>query len=201
MRSHTPDDDPLEPLAVYVDGVECPPVPTADAAERYTLPDVHELAVAVKATIADAPAMLSYPPWSNERGASVPQPARPATLIASFSRMIPLSGRRLETIADWWQRRAASRDRVAVHRRLVLEQPRRDDTGVWRVRGRLRIAGRARWIPVELLMWPRFDAWTRLNVEPQRGVHVSRRYFSRGHRVLDAFCDELQRTLETPVPV
>jgi hypothetical protein len=199
MRSHTPEDDPLEPLPVVVDGIERPPVPTADPGPHYTLPDMREVASALKATIADAPAMLSYPPWSSDRG-QVPAPARPVTLIASFSRMIPLPGRRLETFADWWQRRA-QRDRVAVHRRLVLEEPRRDDTGVWRVRGRLRIAGRARWIPVELLLWPRFDMWTRLNVEPQRGVHVSRRYFARGHRVLDAFCDELQRTLDTPVAV
>jgi hypothetical protein len=195
VPSHSADEEPLEPLPVVVDGVELPPVPTADPAERYALPDAREVAEAVRATIAEAPALLAYPPWSLERGSSVPVPPRPARYVAGFSRMIPLPGSRLETLAEWWQRRA-QRDRVAVSRWLVLEEPRRDDTGVWRIRARLRTRARARAIPVELLLWPRFDAWTRLSVEPQRGVHVSRRYFARGHRVLDAFCEELRRNLD-----
>ena len=77
----------------------------------------------------------------------------------------------------------------------MLEAPRRDPAGVWRVRGRLRNPTRTRWIPVELLLWPRLDAWTKLSVEPQRGVRVGRRYFANGHRALDMLCAELVRDL------
>ena len=108
--------------------------------------------------------------------------------------MIPLPGRGLEALGEWWRRRARN-DRVEVGRRLMLEAPRRDPAGVWRVRGRLRNPTRTRWIPVELLLWPRLDAWTKLSVEPQRGVRVGRRYFANGHRALDALCGELVRDL------
>jgi hypothetical protein len=108
--------------------------------------------------------------------------------------MIPLPARGLESLGEWWRRRARD-DRVEVAGRLVLEAPRRDPAGAWRVRGLLRNPTRTRWIPVELLLWPRFDAWTKLSVEPQRGVRVGRRYFANGHRVLDVLCGELVRDL------
>jgi hypothetical protein len=50
-------------------------------------------------------------------------------------------------------------------------------------------------IPFELLLWPRFDAWTKLSLEPQRGVRVGCRYFANGHHALDALSAELIRGL------
>ncbi len=194
MRSQTSDEEPLEALSVVVDGVAHSPVPAgADDSERIELPQPRDVVHAIRATITEGPALIATPPWSYEPAATG-QAARPATLAAGFSRMIPLPGRSLESLADWWARRA-QRDRVTIARRLLLEAPQRARGGMWRVRGRLRVAGGTRWLPVELSLWPRFDLWTRLTVEPQRGVRVSRRYFRRGHRVLDTFCEDLERTL------
>jgi len=68
-----------------------------------------------------------------------------------------------------------------------------------RMRGALRSPGRARAVPIELLLWPHLEAWTKLALEPQRGVSLGRRYFTNGHRVLDVLCAELRQAL-TPNP-
>ena len=68
--------------------------------------------------------------------------------------------------------------------------------GLWRMDGSLRSPWRVRSIPVELSLWPRLGAWTKLALEPQRDVHVGRRYFSTGQRVLDAFCGRMIRELD-----
>lgn len=189
VRAQSPEDDGLEALSVCVDGVEHRPEPAAHDAPAYVMPDAQEVIDALRATIAEGPLVLALPPWSYDRPSTVPLP-RPA----SFNRMIPLPARSLELLADWWERRARH-DRVEVAGRLVLEEPCRGESGVWRVRGRLRSRTHTRWIPVEVWLWPRLDAWTRLNVEPQRGVRISRRYFASGHRVLDLWCRDLVRDL------
>ncbi len=188
------DVDSLEALPVYVDGVAVAPVPTAPVEDVYEMPNAHEVAGALRATIAEAPFVMSLPPWSNEMRSALAAPSRAASFLSGFSRMIPLPARGLDAFGEWWRRRARD-DRVEVAGRLVLEEPRRDATGAWRVRGRLRNPTHTRWIPVELLLWPRLDAWTKLSVEPQRGVRVGRRYFANGHRALDVFCGELVRDL------
>lgn len=193
MRANTPDDDQLEALPVFVDGVEIAPEPTASDDVVY-VPNAHEVSEALRATIAEAPVVLALPPWSYAEGRPNPPAPHAATFLTGFSRMIPLPATSLDALGRWWRERARH-DRVEVARRLVLEEPRRGQAGVWRISGRLRSPARARWIPVELLLWPRFDLWTRLSVEPQRGVHVGRRYFRSGHRTLDALCNELVHDL------
>jgi hypothetical protein len=104
--------------------------------------------------------------------------------------MIALDPTLLDVLPAWW--RAHARDgRVEIARRLFIEQPQRGHADTWRMRGSLRSPWLARSIPVQLSLWPRLDAWTRLSLEPQRGVHVGRRYFRSGQRVLDTFCARL----------
>ena len=63
MRARTPEEEPLEPLPVFVDGIERPPVPTtSEAGVDYTL-DARDIASAVRATIAEAPALLGTKAW------------------------------------------------------------------------------------------------------------------------------------------
>jgi hypothetical protein len=192
MRAQDPDDGGLEALAVLVDGVERPPVPASrhDPAGSRALA---ELDRALRTTRADA-SPFGATPW---RTAAAP-PGEPGTrAVAAFSRMIGLEPPRLRTLAEWWRRQAAGGG-VRVGRVLVLEEPRSLPGGGWRIGGRLRVPGRARPVPVELLLWPRLDRWTRLHVEPQRGVRAGRRYFARGQRALDALCRRLDAELERP---
>jgi hypothetical protein len=100
----------------------------------------------------------------------------------------------LEHLGDWFETNAYDGE-MRIVRRLVLRRPRIDRAGTWRMPGELRSPWRARSIPIELVLWPRLDAWTRLSLEPQRGVHVGRRYFRSGHRVLDVLCGRLIREL------
>ena len=51
-------------------------------------------------------------------------------------------------------------------------------------------------IPVELLLWPRLGAWTKVCLEPQRRVRLGRRYFSNGHRAIDALTARLNTELQ-----
>jgi len=141
---------------------------------------------------ADPPAVRTLPPWTPMPDATVV--SLQSSLRSSFSRMFGLRPAQLVALDEWWSYRQLG-GRVAIGRRLVLEEPRRTNGGAWRITGRLRAPLRARSIPIEIALWPRLDAWTKLSVEPQRGVHVSRRYFRSGHRVLDRFCTELMHEL------
>jgi hypothetical protein len=107
--------------------------------------------------------------------------------------MIALEPQRLDSLPQWWTHHARD-GRVEITRRLSFEQPRSVTNGEWRARGRLRSPWLLRSIPVELVMWKHLDAWTRLMLEPQRSVHVGRRYFRRGHRVLDELTRQLLST-------
>ena len=71
----------------------------------------------------------------------------------------------------------------------MLDEPRSGPGSLWRVRGRVGA------LPVEFWMWPHLDAWTKLNVEPQRRVRTGRRYFRRGHRAIDGLAEALIREL------
>jgi hypothetical protein len=108
--------------------------------------------------------------------------------------MIALRAGLLDYLPEWWRQRARN-ERVAIERRLFLEQPERSRTDTWRMSGSLRRPRHPRSIPFELLLWPRFDAWTKLSLEPQRGVRVGCRYFANGHHALDALSAELIRGL------
>jgi hypothetical protein len=179
-------DDELEALPVVIDGIERAPE-RADVSP-FAMTTV---ASAVRDTAAEAPIVRAQRPWA--AGAAAPV-ARSAHFLAAFTRMTEVHPAQLDALPAWWAN-AAHDDRVEIARRLVLEAPHRDATGGWRVRGRLRSPWRARSIPVELLLWPRLGAWTKLAVEPQRDVHVGRRYFRSGHRVLDALTERLKREL------
>jgi hypothetical protein len=48
---------------------------------------------------------------------------------------------------------------------------------------------------VELQLWPRLGAWTKVNMQPQRRVRVGRRYFRLGHRALDGLIERLENEL------
>jgi hypothetical protein len=185
-----PIDDSLEALPVEIDGVEVSP---QRVASEWRWADLFDPSGAARAG-GDAPLVTTTAPWA-AAGATTDVPTgRPGGLRSAFSRMFALSPAKLASLDQWWERRACD-DRVEIARRLLLERPRPGPAGTWRVRGRLKSPWRARWIPVELLLWPRLDAWTKLSVEPQRGVHVGRSYFRSGHRVLDSLSDQLIREL------
>ncbi len=186
----------LEALPVYVDGVALAPVPADRPGDEFIVLNPFTATEALRATIAEAPSVLTLPPWSYDERRTPSASSRASSFLSGFSRMIPLPARGLESLGEWWRRRARN-DRLEVAGRLVLEEPRRDPAGVWHLRGRLRNPTHTRWIPIELLLWPRLDAWTKLSVEPQRGVRVGRRYFANGHRALDVLCGDLVRDLRT----
>lgn len=184
------DDLLLEPLPIAI-GVPLGPALTSrrrrvGVASRRR----HRFVETTAATIREA---RSLPPWSGTWEPVVPS-SSVAGFLPGFSRMIDVHPGLLDSLPDWW--RAHARDgRVEITRRLFLEEPRRTRPDTWCMRGSLRSPWRARVIPIELWLWPRLDAWARLSVEPQRGVHVSRRYFSSGHRVLDTLSARLAREL------
>ena len=175
------DDDELEALPVVIDGVEIPPQPTDTPFLVAPDPVLEPV---------DLPAVRTLTPWSP----GAPVPTRAASFRSAFTRMTNVHPRQLDALGQWWHS-AARDDRVEIAHRLILEAPRRDAAGTWRVRGRLRSPWRARSIPIEVLLWPRLGSWTKLAVEPQRDVHVGRRYFRSGNRVLDAFTERLRREL------
>ena len=156
-------------------------------------PDAHRIVAAVLATIDQATLARSLPPWS-ETPTPVPPSISAGSFLAAFSRMVALPPPQLAALGDWWFEN--ERDgRVEIARRLVIGEPRAEASGGWRVPARLRSPGRLRCLPVEIVLWPRLDAWTKLNVEPQSRVRIGRRYFRSGHRVLDELCDRLVREL------
>jgi hypothetical protein len=138
----------------------------------------------------DIPLVRATRPWA----AGAPVPQRSASFLSAFTRMTEVHPVLLDGLPRWW-RASAHDNRVEIARRLVLEAPHRDAAGTWRFRGRLRSPWRARSSPVELMLWPRLGAWTKLAVEPQRDVHVGRRYFRSGNRVLDTLTERLRREL------
>jgi hypothetical protein len=182
-------DDLLEPLPIFVDGVAIAPVYAArESPVAAASPRAHDIIEATPAATREALAVRAPPAWSGSVSFAAQVPV--ASFVGAFSRMIALRAGLLDSLPDWWRQRARD-ERVEIARRLFLERPRRGRAGTWRMRGSLRSPWRPRAIPLELLLWPRFETWTKLSVEPQRGVHVGRRYFTNGHQVLDVLCSEL----------
>jgi hypothetical protein len=161
------DDDVLEPLPVYEDGVPEPPAPVA---------------------------IFALPPWSITDELRPPPADAGRRFSASFTRMTTLNPALLADLPNWWGRRAENA-RVLVSRRLLLEAPSFEPSGTWRLRGSLRSPWLRRWIPVELQLWPRLGAWTKVSLEPQRFVRPGRRYFNNGHRTLDDLTSRLTSEL------
>jgi len=125
---------------------------------------------------------------------SAPPPPPPtARLSATFTRIVELHPSRLIGLGGWWSCRA-HRGRVRAARGLWLEAP-RVQNGTVRMRGRLR----SRWfgppIAVELCLWPWLGEWTKATLEPRRHVVMTRNYFRRGHRRLNALADRLAAEL------
>lgn len=161
-------DDVLEPLPVYEDDVPVPPEPAVSTAVR------------------------ELPPWSitdEER-----PPVRGRRSSATFTRMTDLDPDLLVDLPSWWRHRA-DHARVRVNRQLVLGAPKFETGGTWQLRGSLRSPWLRRWIPVELQMWPRLGAWTKVILEPERDVRAGRRYFNIGHRALDTLTVRLTSEL------
>jgi hypothetical protein len=192
MRKKTPrDDEILEPLAVWNDGVAVEPAmsshgPSIDRAF------VRDCVDAARDVLAERGEARTQPPWVAIEQLPIARTARPQS---TFSRMIPVRPSQLGSLPEWW-RRNTSRDSVRVTRRLSLGQPRLVNCGVWRTEGRLRSPWLLRAIPIDLLLWPYLDSWTKLVLEPQRPTHVGRRYFRRGHEVLDTLSTRLMNELE-----
>jgi hypothetical protein len=113
--------------------------------------------------------------------------------------MVALHPARLDSLPAWWRRNARG-ERVDIASRLHLEEPHREPLGLWRMDGSLRSPWRLRSLAVELWMWPHLGEWTQLALEPQRDVHVGRRYFSNGQRTLDVLCSRLIRELDASAP-
>jgi hypothetical protein len=126
--------------------------------------------------------------------AIAPQPASPLRATATFTRLTTLHPARLAGLPEWWRRQA--RDALPhATRRLVLDAPECAGSGTWHMRGWLRSAWLGRPIPVELQLWPRLGAWTKMSLQPQRRVHVGWLYFRIGHRALEALTARLNSEL------
>ena len=187
------EDEVLEALPVDIDGVVRPPVAArqpvrARPAERRP-PDARGVLVAVRDAVAEATAPRNAPPWSCD-----PAPAaavsRTTVYLAAFSRMIALDEQRLARLPAWWRARAHD-DRVVIARRLTLDAPRPRPGGTWVLGARLRSPWRPRTLAAELVLWPHLGAYTKVRLEPARGVRVGRRYFASGQRVLDVLTEQL----------
>jgi len=190
VRIQAPDDDDLlEPLPIYVDGVAIAPVYASSASCAAASMHAHEIVEATPAAIAQPLAVHAIPQWARPEGPSEPS-VHIARFVGTFSRMIALRAGLLDYLPDWWRPRARN-GRVEIAGRLFLEQPQRGRADTWRMPGSLRSPRHPRSIPFELLLWPRFETWTKLSLEPQRGLRVGRRYFANGHKALDALCAEL----------
>ena len=181
-------EDVLEPLPVIEDGVEIAPAHAAAATNVTSA--LRECVDAVKAVLDESGHVRRQMPFTPTEP---PRPPRVARFVSTFSRMIALEPQRLDALPEWWMRHERE-GRVQITRRLWFERPRSVTNGEWRARGRLRSPWLMRSIPVELVMWKHLDAWTRMMLEPQRSVHVGRRYFRRGHRVLDELTRQLIST-------
>lgn len=123
---------------------------------------------------------------------SGPAPARRAT--ATFTRLTTLDPARLAGLPEWW-RETPRRARGYAARGLVLDAPEFAGSGTWHMRGWMRSAWLGRPIRVELQLWPRLGAWTKISLQPRSRVHVGRLYFRKGHRVLDALTARLDSEL------
>ena len=123
-----------------------------------------------------------------------PGPAVPSRETATFTRLTTLHPARLAGLPEWWRRQARDGRPHAV-RRLVLDAPECAGSGTWHMRGRLRSAWLGRSIPVELQLWPRLGAWTKMSLQPQRRVRVGWLYFRNGHRALEALTARLNSEL------
>ena len=190
MRIQAPDDDDLlEPLPIYVDGIAVAPVSASKAPHAAAPMHAHVSINATPAAVAQPLAVRAHPPLALREHPETP-PVRIASLVGAFTRMIALRAALLDSLPDWWRQRARD-DRVEIARRLLLEQPQLDRADTWRMPGSLRSPCHPRSIRVELLLWPRLETWTKLRLEPQRGVRVGHRYFTNGHQVLDELCAEL----------
>jgi len=122
------------------------------------------------------------------------EPPLPRRSPATFTRLTTLHPALLAGLPEWWRDRACDA-RVGVTRGLVVDPPECEGGGTWHMRGRLRSAWLRRPIPVELQMWPRLGSWTKVSLQPQRRVHLGRRYFRMGHRALDALTECLDSEL------
>jgi hypothetical protein len=188
VRIQAPDDDDvLEPLPVYVDGIAIAPV---RASASYTAPSMHAPMILDPTPAIAGPLAVRTPqPWAPAEHRSAP-PMHHATSVAVFSRMIPLRAVMLDFLPVWWRLRERN-ERVEIADRLFLEPPRRGGADTWRMPGSLHSPWHPRSTPFELLLWSRLDTWTKLSLQPQCGVRVGRRYFTSGHEVLDELCTEL----------
>ncbi len=186
------DDDVLDPLPVYEDGVPVPPAPVSNDLRLGDLFAVRRYPAVASAKPALATSTFTRPPWSIAELRPTADAVR--RFSATFTRMADLNPALLADLPNWWCRRADNA-RVRVSRQLLLEAPRFEPSGTWRLRGSLRSPWLRRWIPVELQLWPRLGAWTKVSLEPQRFVRPGRRYFSNGHRTLDALTARLTSEL------
>jgi len=188
----------LEPLAVDTDGVTVAPVPVWSS-RTAVWRDAVAVAVAVARSWIDD---LAGGAPVGQHGSSVtitPAPLRPATqLPPMFVRMIDVDARTLGLLADWWG--SPARRRVARGTGWSFDELHSGDGGAWRLRGRMRRnrLGLGRRVPFDLVLWPHLGAFTKVVLEPRRRVHVSRRYFRRGHRALDRLVRELESLPQAP---
>jgi hypothetical protein len=131
-------------------------------------------------------------PYRSTIGLSAPSPQRQTS--ATFTRLTALHPALLARLPDWWCARARGA-RVRATRHLNLDAPQRERSGTWRMCGSLRSPWLRRNIDIELQLWPRLGAWTKVSLQPQRRVHIGRRYFRTGHRALDALTERLDEEL------
>jgi len=187
-------DDPLEPLAVYDDGIAFDPMPAVpDGRPTDARAVVRECVAVVAELVTESTEVRAQTPW--RAITTAPVVSSSGRLLSTFTRMIGVQPAHLGDLPGWW-RRCARDQRVEVGSRLVLDEPRAQPSGAWRMRGYLRSPGRLRAIPVELLLWPHLGEWTKLTLEPQRHVHCGRRYFRSGHHVLDQLSYQLIAELD-----
>jgi hypothetical protein len=128
------------------------------------------------------------------RHSALPTESPRPKIPAAFTRLTTVHPSLLGDLPTWWRRRARD-NRVHATRRLVLDPPQDEGNGTWRISGCLRGPLLYRPIPIELHLWPRLGAWTKLNMTPQRRVHAGRRYFRVGNHALDALTELLNSEL------
>jgi hypothetical protein len=127
-------------------------------------------------------------------GDAIPTCASPPRSSATFVRLTTLDPALLAGLREWWCTRAHD-SRVHATRRLELGAPRCDSSGTWRMSGWLCSPWLRRPIGVDLQLWPRLGAWTKVSMQPQRRLRAGRRYFRMGHRALDALTERLEQEL------
>jgi hypothetical protein len=104
----------------------------------------------------------------------------------TFRRLIEIRGSRLgPVLGRWWE--------FAEHDdgHLRLDAP-RSLGEAWLLTGTFRTTSWSRWLPVELLLSPRFGPWSLLELAPLRTARPNEIYFRVGHRSLDRFVAELR---------